>query len=232
MITPRRSLTRHRVFKVVVSDFVAVPTEPDPSDFTTAAFFITPDGSATAPQPDNAHRIFPSNDHPRDKASYSFRVDTPSDIVAVTNGVLLSKRTRGDRTIWTYVQRQPMASELIQLGRRQLRPDRARPSPRRHPARRHGAQPDGLPGGQDHARERPPRLHDRPGGPLPVRRLRLVRGGHRDRVRPRDPDHVDLRPPLVRRPQARACGSRRWSTSWRTSGSATACRPGSGATCG
>ena len=115
VITPRRALSRHRVFVVRVSDFVAVPTEPDPEDFTTAAFFITPDGSATAPQPDNAHRIFPSNDHPRDKASYSFRVDTPSDIIAVTNGVRVSRRTRGGRTTWLYVQRQPMASELIQL---------------------------------------------------------------------------------------------------------------------
>jgi aminopeptidase N len=115
VITPRRALARHRVFVVKVSDFVAVPTEPDPEDFSTAAFFFTPDGSATAPQPDLAHRIFPSNDHPRDKASYTFRVDTPSDILAVTNGVLLSKRNRGDRTIWSYVQRQPMASELIQL---------------------------------------------------------------------------------------------------------------------
>ena len=108
VITPKRALSRHRVFTVQVSDFVAAPTVPDPSDFTTAAFFITPDGSATAPQPDNAHRIFPSNDHPRDKASYSFRIDTPSDVVAVTNGVRVSKRTRGGRTDWLYVQRQPM----------------------------------------------------------------------------------------------------------------------------
>src|ERR671914_2337675 len=98
VITPKRPLPRHRVFVVRVSNFVAVPTEPDPSDFTTAAFFVTPDGTATAPQPDNAHRIFPSNDHPRDKASYSFRIDTPSDVVAVTNGVRVSKRTRGGRT--------------------------------------------------------------------------------------------------------------------------------------
>ena len=115
VITPRRALARHRLFVVRVSDFVAVPTEPNPEDFSTTAFFITPDGSATAPQPDFAHRIFPSNDHPRDEASYSFRVDTPSDVLAVTNGVRTSKRTRGDRTIWTYVQRQPMASELLQL---------------------------------------------------------------------------------------------------------------------
>jgi aminopeptidase N len=115
VITPRRALARHRAFKVVVTDFVAAPTEPDPDAPGTTAFFITPHGSATAPQPDVAHRIFPSNDHPRDKASYSFRVDTPSGLLAVTNGVLASKRTRGDRTIWRYVQRQPMASELIQL---------------------------------------------------------------------------------------------------------------------
>jgi aminopeptidase N len=116
VITPQRSLRRGQVFVVVVSDFVAVPTVPDPSDSSTLAFFITPHGSATAPQPDLAHRIFPSNDHPRDKASYTFRVDTPDDIVAVTNGVLAWKRSRGDRTIWSYVQRQPMASELLQLG--------------------------------------------------------------------------------------------------------------------
>jgi hypothetical protein len=33
----------------------------------------------------------------------------------VANGVLARRRTRGDRTHWTYVQRRPMASELIQL---------------------------------------------------------------------------------------------------------------------
>src|SRR5918999_5974405 len=51
VITPKRALSRHRLLVVKVSNFVAVPTVPDPSDFTTAAFFITPDGSATAPQP-------------------------------------------------------------------------------------------------------------------------------------------------------------------------------------
>ena len=59
VITPQQALPDHRLFVVVVSDFVAVPTEPDPSDFSTTAFFITPDGSATAPQPDFAHLIFP-----------------------------------------------------------------------------------------------------------------------------------------------------------------------------
>ena len=50
---------------------------------SSTGFFITPDGSATAPQPWFAHFIFPSNDHPRDKASYTFRIDVPAGTTAV-----------------------------------------------------------------------------------------------------------------------------------------------------
>ena len=98
-----------------VSDFVAVPTVPNSDDPTSTAFFITPHGSATAPQPDLAHLIFPSNDHPSDKASYTFRFDVPSGIVAVANGVPTGRRERDGRTRWSYLQRQPMATELLQL---------------------------------------------------------------------------------------------------------------------
>jgi aminopeptidase N len=115
VVTPKRPLRNHRVFVVRVANFTAVPTEPNPEDFSTAAFFITPDGSATAPQPNYAHRIFPSNDHPRDKASFNFRFDVPAGTVAVANGVLTGRRTRGERTTWSYLQRQPMATELTQL---------------------------------------------------------------------------------------------------------------------
>jgi aminopeptidase N len=114
VITPRHSLRRGQLFVVRVSHFAATPTEPGGSLGSTA-FFITPDGSATAPQPDLAHHIFPSNDHPRDKASYSFRIDVPAGEVAIANGVPTSRRTHDGRTVWEYVQRQPMASELLQL---------------------------------------------------------------------------------------------------------------------
>jgi aminopeptidase N len=115
IITPERALRKHRKFVVRVANFTAVPTVPDPEDFSTVAFFITPDGSATAAQPNYAHLIFPSNDHPRDKASFTFRFDVPAGRVAVANGVLTGNRTEGDRSTWSYVQRQPMATELIQL---------------------------------------------------------------------------------------------------------------------
>jgi aminopeptidase N len=123
VITPRHPLHRGRLFVVRVAHFTATPTEPG-GELGSTAFFTTPNGSATAPQPNLAHDFFPSNDHPRDKASYSFRIDVPAGEVAVANGVPVSRRTHGGRTVWTYVQRQPMASELLQLavGRYDLLP--------------------------------------------------------------------------------------------------------------
>ena len=48
----------------------------------------------TAGQPDAAHTIYPVNDHPADKASYSIRLDVPQGITAVANGELRSSSTR------------------------------------------------------------------------------------------------------------------------------------------
>ena len=115
VITPRSPIRNHHLFVVRVHHFTANPTVPDLDNFRTLAFFITPDGSATAGQPDQMHYVYPSNDHPRDKASFTFRFDVPTGTTAVANGVLTGKWRHGDRTIWTYSQRQPMATELTQL---------------------------------------------------------------------------------------------------------------------
>ncbi len=37
----------------------------------------TADGLAMANQADAAHRVFPSNDHPSDKAYFTFRITAP-----------------------------------------------------------------------------------------------------------------------------------------------------------
>ena len=116
VVTPRHPLRARGVFVVRVKHFVASPTAPVVGDSRSTAFFFTPDGSATAPQPIFAHLIFPSNDHPRDKASFAFRFDVPAGTTAVANGVPLGvPHTRSGRTVWRYLQRQPMATELIQL---------------------------------------------------------------------------------------------------------------------
>ena len=115
VITPKRSLRRGTPFLVTVSHFTATPTVADPSDGATTAFFVHSAGSATAPQPNWAHLFLPSNDHPRDKATFDVRFDVPAGTTAVANGVKLAQWTAGGRSHVVYVQRQPMATELLQL---------------------------------------------------------------------------------------------------------------------
>lgn len=115
VITPGQAIRRGQVFVVVVSHFRADPTVVDPNDIATTAFFQTGEGSATAGQPNLAHLFFPSNDHPSDKASFSFTMDVPAGETAVANGVLTGKHTAAGRTVWSYDEPQPMATELTQL---------------------------------------------------------------------------------------------------------------------
>src|SRR4051794_1704224 len=115
VITPRRPLRKGLPFIVQVAHYTAHPSEPNPDELLSTAFFITPDGSATAGQPDGTHVFLPSNDHPRDKASFTIRFDVPAGENALANGVLLSKYTLRGRTHYIYLQRQPMATELLQL---------------------------------------------------------------------------------------------------------------------
>jgi aminopeptidase N len=115
VITPAAPIRRGARFTVQVTHFTSNPTQPDPAQFLSTAFFITPDGSATSGQPNAMHSVYPSNDHPRDKAGFSFRFDVPAGETAVANGVPTGKQTSNGRTIWTYEQRQPMATELTQL---------------------------------------------------------------------------------------------------------------------
>jgi aminopeptidase N len=114
VVTPRKPLRKGRTFVVKVDGFTATPTVPGDDDASTA-FFVTPDGSATAPQPYYAHLIYPSNDHPRDKATFRFEINVPEGTKAVANGLETGRRTRHGRTKWTYVMRQPMATELTQI---------------------------------------------------------------------------------------------------------------------
>ena len=115
VITPRRAIDKREKFIVRVSHFVATPTaagdEPESVGLLHARDRLGHRvRSRTSPT-----SIFPSNDHPRDKATFSFRFDVPAGTEAVANGLPLGHWTSRGRTIWAYVQRQPMATELTQL---------------------------------------------------------------------------------------------------------------------
>ncbi|MFE7132239.1 M1 family metallopeptidase [Streptomyces sp. NPDC057638] len=95
---------------------ITVEHTSDPRDSKGAGGWIrTGDGLAMANQADAAHRVFPGNDHPADKAYFTFRITAPNALTAVSNGVRVSKETRGARTTWIYQTRHPMATELAQV---------------------------------------------------------------------------------------------------------------------
>src|SRR4029453_16202663 len=77
--------------------------------------FRTAHASVTAFKPNVAHFSYPVNDHPSDKATYTFRLDVPTGVTAVANGVATGSSTAGGRTVYSYEERSPMASELVQV---------------------------------------------------------------------------------------------------------------------
>ena len=64
--------------------------------FTIEAGFIhTDDGAIIAGQPEVAASWFPVNDHPIDKASYTFVVTAPAGLEVVANGRLVGRKRHG-----------------------------------------------------------------------------------------------------------------------------------------
>lgn len=65
-----------------------------------------------AAEPEGAAGWFPGNDHPSDKATYTFRVTVPDPLLAVANGVLAETITDIGATTRVYEMRQPMPTYL------------------------------------------------------------------------------------------------------------------------
>ncbi|MFC5170707.1 M1 family metallopeptidase [Streptomyces mutomycini] len=95
---------------------VTVRHTSDPSgDQADGGWVPTADGLAMANQADAAHRVFPGNDHPADKAYFTFRVTAPKDLTVVAGGLPAGKRDHAGTTTWTYRTVHPMATELAQV---------------------------------------------------------------------------------------------------------------------
>jgi aminopeptidase N len=113
VITPKWPLGKHHRFTVKVSGFTATPIAPNAS--SPAGFVVTPDGTVMAGQPDQSHQLFPSNDHPRDMATYTISMTAPVGWNGIANGVLVRKSQHGGYVTSTYRESHQMASELIQV---------------------------------------------------------------------------------------------------------------------
>ena len=121
VITPARAIRDGARFeaKVAFTGHTSAPgPDPDgdfPSDPTVTGWFTTADGSVTSGQPDRTHEIYPVNDHPSDKATYSYTIAAPKDVTVAVSGRQTGRRNVGDSTVWSFEMDEPMASQVIQL---------------------------------------------------------------------------------------------------------------------
>ncbi|WP_405534374.1 M1 family metallopeptidase [Streptomyces sp. NBC_00075] len=110
-ITPARTL-RKGTWTTVCVEYGADPRRV----LSHTAWVATPDGFAVCPQPNSAHTVFPCNDHPVDKADFTFRLTVPNNLRGVASGALVrTESLSGDRTAYTYRSRSPIATEIVQI---------------------------------------------------------------------------------------------------------------------
>ncbi|MEU9099299.1 M1 family metallopeptidase [Streptomyces sp. NPDC048361] len=109
VITPEHPVTASERLRITVRH----TSVPDAA--SDGGWVRTTDGLVMANQADAAHRVFPCNDHPSDKAFFTFRVTAPADVTVVANGLPAARRREGGRTVSTYRTSHPMATELAQV---------------------------------------------------------------------------------------------------------------------
>jgi aminopeptidase N len=117
VVTPADAVAEGSSFETVVT----YAGEPGPLDEATELYDLGwhTDGreAFVVSEPSGAQTFFPANDHPTDKATYTFRLTTPSDQAAVANGRRVGEEPHPDgTTTWTYELAEPMATYLAQVG--------------------------------------------------------------------------------------------------------------------
>ena len=80
-----------------------------------AGWFRTAGGSYVENEPEGARTWLPCNDHPSDKATYTFHISVPNGVTAVANGALRSHSIAGTRDVWEWDEARPMATYLISV---------------------------------------------------------------------------------------------------------------------
>jgi aminopeptidase N len=111
-ITPAQPLAAGAVFEVQVAYY----GEPEEVESVAAAgqigWVAYDGGSFVLSQPDGAATYYPVNDHPLDKATYTFRVTAPKPFTVAANGVLDTTIDHGDTATYVWEAYSPMASYL------------------------------------------------------------------------------------------------------------------------
>ncbi|HET6300768.1 M1 family metallopeptidase [Microbacterium sp.] len=111
VITPRPKLKAGESTTVTIA-YGGTTTRPTDIEGALYGWVTTRDGAMVVSEPDGASTWYPVNDHPTDKATYSFEITVPEGKTAVANGLLVGSETADGKTTWTWDAPDPMASYL------------------------------------------------------------------------------------------------------------------------
>jgi aminopeptidase N len=110
-VSPRPKIKDGRLFSVVVEYAGVVEPVVDP-DESIEGFIPTSDGAYVVAEPQGSPGWYPANDDPNDKALFDISVTVPEGLTALANGVLVSTKTAGGKTTWSWSHSKPMAPYL------------------------------------------------------------------------------------------------------------------------
>lgn len=115
-VTPRTALAAGETVTVAIT-YQGKPDKPlDGSGW----FWFEDGGALLATQPAGARMLFPSNDHPRDKATFTFDLRTPGGVRSVANGLpSKTKRTKNgwQRAVWRETGTFPTYAAVVAVGK-------------------------------------------------------------------------------------------------------------------
>ncbi len=113
-ITPAESLTKDSTFEIAVT-YSGVPGEGvfGAYDVFAGGWTRHTKGVYVASEPNGAAMWFPANDHPLDKATFTFEITVPSNYVVAANGLLQTITENDDETLtYLWQTNDPMATYL------------------------------------------------------------------------------------------------------------------------
>jgi len=115
IVTPADILDRRTAFTAVVEYSGEPEPGSDPSLGIPLGWVPIDDGSYVLSEPNGAQNWYPVNDHPSDKATYTFRVTVPDPFVVAANGLLTEQVPADGRTTYVWESGDPIASYLVEV---------------------------------------------------------------------------------------------------------------------
>jgi aminopeptidase N len=112
-VEPAQALPGGAAFSVAVSYHGTPEPVLSPAVDIPLGWQAVANGAYVVSEPAGAASWYPVNDHPCDKATYTFRVTVPKPYSVAANGLLQDTHDNGPTTTYTWATRDPLASYLV-----------------------------------------------------------------------------------------------------------------------